>query len=106
MQNDDEASPSIILAGLALLVKMLITLELCGSFGSKFSLLMYFNIVQPLECRTVTRLHLASFGRSNSLNGNVHNSCTMYIWFKFCIHMYFNIVQPLVYRTVTRLHRA
>ena len=35
MQNDDEASPSIILAGLALLVKMLITVELCGSFGVK-----------------------------------------------------------------------
>ena len=61
MENDDEASPSIILAGLAILVKMLITLELCCSFGSKFSLLMYFNNVQPLVCRTVTRLHLASF---------------------------------------------
>ena len=67
MQNGDEASRSIILAGLALLVKMLITLELCGSFGSKLSLLMYFNIVQPLVCKTVTRLHLASFVRSSSL---------------------------------------
>ena len=57
MRNVDEASPNIILAGLALLVKMLITLELCGSFGSKFSLLMYFNIVQPLVCKTVTKLH-------------------------------------------------
>ena len=36
MRNGDEASPSIILAGLALLLKMVITLELCGSFGSKF----------------------------------------------------------------------
>ena len=35
MRKGDEASPSIILAGLALLVKMLITLEACGSFGSK-----------------------------------------------------------------------
>ena len=57
MRNGDGASPSIILAGLALLVKMLITLELCGPFGSKFSLLMYFNIVQPLVCKTETRLH-------------------------------------------------
>ena len=32
MQNVDEASPSIILAGLALLMKMHITLELCGIF--------------------------------------------------------------------------
>ena len=30
MRNGDEASPGTILAGLALLVKMLITLELCG----------------------------------------------------------------------------
>ena len=36
MRNGDGASPTIILAGLALLVKMLITLELGGSFGSNF----------------------------------------------------------------------
>ena len=36
MRNGDESSPSIILVGLALLVKMLITLEPCGSFGSNF----------------------------------------------------------------------
>ena len=36
MRNGDEASPNIILAGLALLVKMRITLEPCGSFGSNF----------------------------------------------------------------------
>ena len=33
MRNGDEASPSIILAGLALFVKMRINLEPCGSFG-------------------------------------------------------------------------
>ena len=68
MRNGDEASPSIILAGLALLVKMPINLEPCGSFGSKISLLVYFNV-----CKTVTRLHLASFVRSNTLNENDHN---------------------------------
>ena len=36
MQNGDEASPSIILAGRALLIKMLITLELRGIFCSNF----------------------------------------------------------------------
>ena len=36
MSNDDEASSSIILAGRALLVKMLITLELHGIFASNF----------------------------------------------------------------------
>ena len=36
MQNGDEASPSIILADRARLVKMFITLEPCGIFGSNF----------------------------------------------------------------------
>ena len=36
MKIDDEASPSIILAGRALLVKMLITFEPHGIFGSNF----------------------------------------------------------------------
>ena len=36
MQKGDEASPSIILAGRALLVKMIITLEPHGEFGSNF----------------------------------------------------------------------
>ena len=36
MNKCDEASPSIILAGRALLVKMLITLEPDGIFGSNF----------------------------------------------------------------------
>ena len=36
MQKGDKASPSIILAGRALLVNMLITLEPRGIFGSNF----------------------------------------------------------------------
>ena len=36
MKKCDEASPSIILAGQALLVKMIITLEPHGIFGSNF----------------------------------------------------------------------
>ena len=36
MQKGDEASPGITLAGKALLVKMLITLEPHGIFGSNF----------------------------------------------------------------------
>ena len=59
MQNGDEASPSIILAGRALLMKMLITLEPGGIFCS--SILLYFSIVQLLVCKPVTRLHRASF---------------------------------------------
>ena len=42
MQNGDEASPSIILAGRALSVKMLITLEPHGIFVSNF---VYYYII-------------------------------------------------------------
>ena len=43
MQNGDEASPSIVLAGRAL-VKMLITLESHGAFGSKFLFLCILTL--------------------------------------------------------------
>ena len=42
MKKCDEASPSIIFAGRALLVKMLITLDPDGIFGSNF---VYFSIL-------------------------------------------------------------
>ena len=77
MRNGDEASPSIILAGLALLVKMVITLEPCGSFGSNFLYLCILTLSSHyflIECKTVSRLHLASFGRSSSFNENAHNA--------------------------------
>ena len=52
----------------------------------KFFILMYFNIFQPLPCKTVTRLCWASFGRSSSFSENAHNSWTpWYIHFKFSI---------------------
>ena len=54
MQNGDDASSSIILAGRALLMKMLITLEPCGIFCSNFVYYMNFNIVQPLVCIRAT----------------------------------------------------
>ena len=43
-QNGDEASLSIILASLALLVKMLINPEPCGSFGLKFLYLFMLTV--------------------------------------------------------------
>ena len=62
MQNGDEASPSIILVGRALLVKILITLEPHGIFGSivytiifltgnhqDFSLKQYWYFTSPKE---------------------------------------------------------
>ena len=44
MKKVDEASPSIILAGRARLVKMLITLEPHGIFGSNFVYLCIFTL--------------------------------------------------------------
>ena len=41
MKKGDEASPSIILAGRALLVKMLITLEPHYAFGSNYEYFMF-----------------------------------------------------------------
>ena len=50
---------------------------------------MYFNIVQPLVFKMVTRLHRASFGISSSFDEISHNSWTAwYILFKFYILMY------------------
>ena len=49
-KKGDEASPSIILAGQALLVKMLITLEPHGIFGSNFAYLCI-----PDKIRNATR---------------------------------------------------
>ena len=61
MQKGDEASESIILAGRALLVKMIITLEPHGYIWFKICILMFVNIVQPLVGKNVTKLHQASF---------------------------------------------
>ena len=74
----------------------------------KFCILMYFNIVQPLSWKTVTRLHRAIILAGRALLVKLHhNSWTpWYICFKFCILMYLNIVQPLPCKTVTRLRRA
>ena len=44
MRKGDEASPSIILAGRALLVKMLIPLEPRGAFGSTFESLCILTL--------------------------------------------------------------
>ena len=44
MQKGDEASPSIILAGRALLVKTLINLEPHGIFGSNFVYLCILTV--------------------------------------------------------------
>ena len=46
MQNGDEASPSINLAGQAILVKILITLEPHGIFSSNFACLYILHCLE------------------------------------------------------------
>ena len=74
MQKDDEASPSIILAGRALLVKMLITLEPHGISGSNvvyLSILTLSSHWYEKMRRGFTEHH---FGQSSSFGENAHNS--------------------------------
>ena len=61
MKKDDEASPSIILAGRALLVKMLIILEPDGIFGSNFVYLCILTLSSHWSEKMVTRHHQAAF---------------------------------------------
>ena len=55
IQNKDNASPSIHVAGHGELVKMCFNLE-PQSILIKFCLPIHFNIVLPLVCKTVTIL--------------------------------------------------
>ena len=47
---------AVSLTGRGQLVKLLITLEPHGIFGSIFCIRIYFKIIQPLVCKEVTRL--------------------------------------------------
>ena len=51
MKKGDKSSPSIILAGRGLLVKMLITLEPHGIFGSNFVYLCILTLPSPCYAR-------------------------------------------------------
>ena len=107
MQHGDEASPSIILASRALLVKMLITLEPYGISASNFVYLCILTLSSHCHAKRWRGFVEHHFGRLSSLSENAHNSWTpSYIYFKFCILMYLNIVQQLPCKTVTRLCQA
>ena len=104
MKKGDEALPCIILAGRALLVKMLITLEPRYAFGLNyeyffflfFFFFFFFDFTLSSYWYAKRGFIEDHSGRLSSFSENVHNSCTAwYICFKFCILMYFNIVQPL-----------
>ena len=110
MQNSNEALPSIILTGRALLVKTLYNSWTAWNILIKFCILIHIYIIYRLPYTSLfwwTRLCWASVENLGSASENAHNSWTLwYIHFKFCILMYFNIVQPLPCKTVTRLCRA
>ena len=72
MQNGDEASPSINLAGQALLVKMLKTLEPHGIFDK----ILYSYVFQNFPATGMQNGDEASQSRSSSFNENAHNSWT------------------------------
>ena len=61
MNKGDEASPSIILAGRAFLVKMLITLELYGIFGSNCVYSCILTLSSHWYEKKLMRFHRASF---------------------------------------------
>ena len=64
MKKCDEAAPSIIFGGQALLVKMLITLEQHGIFGSNFVQIYILTLSShwyEKKVTRLTRLHRASF---------------------------------------------
>ena len=67
-KNCDAASPSIILAGRALLVKMRITHEPHGIFGSNFVYSCILTLSSRWYEKKVTRLHRASFWHDGALS--------------------------------------
>ena len=107
MQNGDEASPSIILAGRALLVKMLKPLEPCCAFDSNFVYLCIITMSSHWYAkwrRGFTEHHLAD----RALLVKMHITlgphgilCSHFVY--LCI---LNIAQPLICKMGTRLHRA
>ena len=74
IKKGDDASPSIILAGRALLVKMLITFESHGIFGSNFVYLCILTLSSHWHEKRLGGFTEHHFGRSCSFGENVHNS--------------------------------
>ena len=80
-------------------MKMLITLEPHGIFGSNF---VYLCILTLVKTTGMNKGNEASpiiifAGRAFMLKLLITLELTAwYIWFKFCIFMCYNIVQPLV----------
>ena len=74
MQNGDEALPNIILASQCLLVKMLITLERRGIFGSNFLYLCKSTLSSHWYAKRSRGFTEHDFSLLSSFSENTHNS--------------------------------
>ena len=83
-----------IFRGRALLVKMLITLEPHGIFGSNFVYYCILTLPSRWYAKRWWSFTVHHFGRSNSFDENAYNSWTVwFIWLKKKLLIYFYIVQ-------------
>ena len=84
MKKGDEGSSRIILAGRALLVKMLITFEPHGIFGSNFVYLCILAFSTHWYEKRGQGFTEHQFGGSSSFGENGHNDRTAFcMWFTF-----------------------
>ena len=74
VQNDDEASPSIVLAGRALLIKMFITHKLRGIFCSNVAHYCILTLSNHWYAKRLGDFTEHHFGRSSSFYENAHTS--------------------------------
>ena len=74
MKKCDEASLSFILAGRALLVKIIITLEPDGIYGSNFIYLCILTLSSHWYDKMWRGFTEHHFGRLSSFGENAHNS--------------------------------
>ena len=107
MKKGDKASPNIILAGRALLMKMLITLEPYDMLGSN----LYTQIFQHFPVTGMPNGDEASssiilFSRAIFIKMVITLELRCIFCSHFCLLLYLKIVQMRVCKTVTRTHRA
>ena len=103
MQNGDGALPSIILAGRALLVKMLIILEPHDIFASNFVYLCTSTLFSHWHAKQWRGFAEHHFDRSRSFSENAYNSwTTQNILIKFCILIHFDITYRLPYTAINK----
>ena len=97
MQNGDEASPSIIFAGQALLIKMLINLELRGIFCSNsvyYCILTLSNCLYANTDEASPSINLASQTFSRHFHSILHSSVKNELLHMIMIFIYNVYIMP------------